>query len=285
MFDERDNRIESAGPSVPVRIIGFDGSPEAGDILIAMSSDSEAKNVAQQRQQLKREQELRQKRHVTLDDIATQIKLGGVQTLNLILKGDVSGSVEALSDSLLKLSTQEVKVNIILKGVGAISESDVQLAIASDAVIIGFHQSPSVKARALADIEQVEIREYDIIYDCIEDIENALEGLLAPDLEEKIKGRAEIRVIYKISRMGNIAGCYVLDGKIERKDKVRLMRDGIKIWEGGIQTLKREKEDVKEVREGFECGIFLDGYNDIKEDDIIEAYEMVEVKRTLSQSK
>lgn len=285
MFDERDNRIESAGPSVPVRIIGFDGVPEAGDVLIAMESDSEAKNVAQQRQQLKREQELRQKRHVTLDDIATQIKLGGVQTLNLILKGDVSGSVEALSDSLLKLSTQEVKVNIILKGVGAISESDVQLAMASDAVIIGFHQAPSVKARALADIEQVEIRQYDIIYDCIEDIENALEGLLAPDLEERIKGRAEIRVLYKISRMGTIAGCHVLEGKIERKDKVRLMRDGIKVWEGGIQTLKREKDDVKEVREGFECGIFLDGYNDIQEEDIIEAYEMYEVKRTLSQSK
>jgi translation initiation factor IF-2 len=285
MFDEREHRIDKAGPSVPVRIIGFDATPDTGDILIAMKSDSEAKNVAQQRQQLKREQELRQKRHVTLDDIATQIALGGVQTLNLILKGDVSGSIEALSDSLLKLSTQEVKVNIIHRGVGAISESDVQLAMASDAVIIGFHQSPSPKAKALADIEKVEIREYDIIYAVVEDIENALEGLLAPDLEENIKGRAEIRLIYRISRMGNIAGCYVLEGKIQRNDKVRLMRDGIKIWEGGIQTLKREKDDVKEVREGFECGIFLDGYNDINEEDVIEAFEMVEVKRTLSQSK
>lgn len=279
MFDERDRRVQKAGPTIPVRITGFDGLPEAGDVLRALDSDSEAKNIANQRQQLKREQELRRIQPTTLDDISQQISLGDVKDLKLIIKGDVSGSVEAISDSLLKLSRDEVKVQILHKGVGAITESDVMLAVASGAVIIGFQVSPTAKSRKLAEIEAVDIRQYNIIYDCINEIQLALEGLLTPEIRENTTANVEIRKVFKISKIGYIAGCYVKSGKITRSDKVRLLRDGLPIYNGSIGSLKRGKDDVKEVEQGFECGIMLDNCNDIKPGDFIEGYELVEIKR------
>ena len=283
MFDERGRKVEEAGPSIPVRAIGFDGLPEAGDILVAVDSDAEAKVAANQRSQRKREQEFRQVRHVTLDDISQQIQIGGVKDLYLVIKADVSGSAEALSDSLLKLSSDEVRVNILHKGVGSITESDVMLAAASGAVIVGFHVSPTAKARKTAEAEKVDIRLYSIIYDCINEIRLALEGLLTPDTEEEITSTVEIRRIFKISKTGVIGGCHVMSGKITRNDRVKVLRDGLPVYNGTLHSLKREKDDVKEVDAGYECGIMLEGFQDIQVGDVIEGYKIVEIKRTLSQ--
>ncbi len=281
MFDERGKNIKEAGPTIPARVVGFDGLPEAGDILIGLDTETEARNIATERQQLKREQEFRSTRLVTLDDISQQIKEGGVQDLNLIIKADVSGSMEALSDSLLKLSTDEVRVNILHRGVGAINESDVMLALASQAVIVGFQVSVTTQARKLAEKDTVDIRQYNIIYDCINEISLALEGLLMPELKEDITAEIEVRKLFKISRIGTIAGCYVLSGKISRNDKVRVLRDGLPIYTGTIQSLKRGKDDVKEVDTNYECGIQLDGFNDLDTGDIIQGFQVIEVKRQL----
>lgn len=281
MFDERGRKVEEAGPTIPVRAIGFDGLPEAGDILAVVSTDSEAKAISNQRSQRKREQEFRQVHHVTLDDISAQIQVGGVKDLNLIIKADVSGSVEALSDSLLKLSTDEVRVDILHKGVGSITETDIMLAAASSAVIVGFHISPTAKARKAAEAEKVDIRLYSIIYDCINEIRMALEGLLTPDTAEEITSTVEIRKIFKISKTGVIGGCHVTSGKITRNDRVRVLRDGLPVFKGTLHSLKREKDDVKEVDAGYECGIMLEGFQDIQEGDIIEGFKIVEIKRSL----
>ncbi len=281
MHDERGHKLDSVGPSSPVRVVGFDGLPEAGDSFFIVENEVEARNISNERKQLKREQELRQVHHVTLDEISAQIKIGGVQDLNLIIKGDVGGSVEAISDSLLKLSTEEVRVNILHKGVGPISESDIMLAAASGAVVIGFNVAPSVVARRLADNEKIDVRLYSIIYDCINEVHLALEGLLKPDIKEEITSEVEVRRIFKISRLGAIAGCYVLSGKIFRNDKVRLLRDGLPIFTGSISSLKRGKDDMREVDTSYECGIQLDGFNELQENDIIQGFKLVEVRRSL----
>ncbi|MCX6135684.1 MAG: translation initiation factor IF-2 [Ignavibacteriales bacterium] len=282
MFDERGKRVEVAHPSQPVQLIGFDGIPQAGDDLVVLENDREAREISNKRQQLKREQDFRQRRMITLDDISKQIKEGQVKDLPIIVKGDVDGSVEALSDSLMKLSTGEVKVQVIHKGVGGISESDVLLAAASRAVIIGFHVRPNLNARRLAESEEVDIRLYSIIYDAINEVKSALEGMLAPSLSEQVLATVEVRDVFKISKIGTIAGCYVQDGKIVRNNKVRLVRDGLVVFDGGISSLKRFKEDVREVEQGFECGIALEGFNDIKAGDTVEAYTIVETKRKLA---
>jgi len=282
MFDERGKRVEVAHPSQPVQLIGFDGIPQAGDDLVVLENDREARDISNKRQQLKREQDFRQRRMITLDDISKQIKEGQVKDLPIIVKGDVDGSVEALSDSLMKLSTGEVKVQVIHKGVGGISESDVLLATASRAVIIGFHVRPNLNARRLAESEEVDIRLYNIIYDAINEVKSALEGMLAPSLSEQVLATVEVRDVFKISKIGTIAGCYVQDGKIVRSNKVRLVRDGLVIFDGTIASLKRFKDDVREVEQGFECGISLEGYNDIKVGDTVEAYTIVETKRKLA---
>jgi translation initiation factor IF-2 len=282
MFDERGIPVYQAGPSIPVRVIGFNSLPEAGDVLLGLSSDFEARAISNERQQLKREQQFRQMHLMTLDDISKQIQIGGIKDLYLIIKGDVQGSVEALSDSLQKQSTDEVRVIILHKGVGAITESDVMLAVASKAVIIGFQVSPTANARKLAEKESVDIRLYNIIYDAINEIRLALEGLLTPELREDITATVEIRKVFRISKLGYIAGCFVKEGKIHRNDRVRLLRDGLPVYNGTINSLKREKEDVKEVDTNFECGIMLDGFNDIEVGDIIEAYKLLEIKRTLT---
>ncbi len=280
MLDERENSIEEATPSMAVKVVGFEGLPQAGDILTVVNSDSEARGIANKRMQLKREQEFRQVHHVTLDEISKQIQIGGVKELNLILKGDVGGSTEALGDSLQKLSRDEVQVVILHKGVGAITESDIMLAIASGAIIIGFQVGLTSKAKKLSDTESVDIRTYNIIYDCIDEIKLALEGLLTPETKEDIVASIEVRKVFKVGKSGNIAGCYVQSGKITRNDKVRLLRQGLPVFTGGIQSLKRNKDDVREVESGYECGIMLDGWNDIQPDDIIEAFKIVEIKRT-----
>ncbi|HTY37873.1 MAG TPA: translation initiation factor IF-2 [Bacteroidota bacterium] len=282
MFDERGKRVEVAHPSQPVQLIGFDGIPQAGDDLVVLENEREARDISIKRQQLKREQDFRQRRMITLDDISKQIKEGQVKDLPIIVKGDVDGSVEALSDSLMKLSTSEVKVQVIHKGVGGISESDVLLAAASRAVIIGFHVRPNLNARRLAESEEVDIRLYSIIYDAINEVKSALEGMLAPSLSEQVLATIEVRDVFKISKVGTIAGCHVQDGKIMRNNKVRLVRDGLIVFDGTIASLKRFKEDVREVEQGFECGIALEGYNDIKVGDTVEAYTIVETKRKLS---
>ena len=281
MFDERGQRVELAGPSRPVQVIGFDGIPQAGDELIVLADEREARDISMRRQQLKREQDFRQARRMTLDEISQQIKEGQMRDLPVIVKADVDGSAEALSDSLMKLSTKEVQVHVIHKGVGGISESDVLLAVASSAVIMGFHVRPNLKARQLAQQEDVDIRLYTIIYDAINDVKNALEGMLSPTITEEVVATVEIRNVFKISKVGTIAGCYVKDGKIGRNNKVRLIRDGIDVFEGGISSLKRFKDDVREVEQGFECGIALENYNDLKVGDIIEAFRIVETKRKL----
>ena len=281
MFDERGKRVESAGPSQPVQVIGFDGIPQAGDALVALDDERKAREISMTRQQLKREQDFRQRRMVTLDDISQQIKEGQVKDLPIIVKGDVDGSVEALSDSLMRLSTSEVKVQVIHKGVGAISESDVLLAAASQAIVVGFHVRPNMNARRLAESENVEIRLYNIIYDAINEVKSALEGMLAPSMSEEVLATVEVREIFKVSKVGTIAGCHVKEGKISRNNKVRLVRDGLVVFDGGIASLRRFKDDVKEVEQGFECGISLEGFNDIKTSDVIEAYRIVEVKRKL----
>lgn len=281
MTNERGKRIKEAGPSTPVQILGFDGAPTSGDSFYATKTEGEAKSIASERMQLIREQGIRATKHITLDEIGRRIAVGNFKELKVIVKGDVDGSVEALSDSLLKLSTEEIQVQVIHKAVGQISESDVLLASASDAVIIGFQVRPSQNARVIAEKEQIEIRLYSIIYDAIEELKAAMEGMLEPTTEEKIVANVEIRETFKISKVGTIAGCMVTSGKINRNNKVRIIRDGVVRYSGEIGALKRFKDDVKEVAKGYECGIQIKNYNDIEIGDIIEAYELVEVKRTL----
>jgi translation initiation factor IF-2 len=285
MFDERGNRVEIAKPSTPVQVIGFDELPEAGDSFVVVEDEKKAREIANKRAQLKREQTFRQLRAISLSKLSEQIKEGKVKELPVIIKADVNGSVEALSDSLMKLSTDEVKVRIIHKAVGAISESDVLLAQASGAIIIGFNVRPTSSAKKLAESENVEIRLYNIIYNVIEDVKKALEGMLEPEKREEFLGTAEVRETFKISKVGTVAGCFVTEGKIPRNAYVRLIRNGIVIYEGKIASLKRFKDDVKEVEAGLECGIALENYNDIKVGDIIEAFNILEVKRKLEEVK
>ncbi|MEQ8336427.1 MAG: translation initiation factor IF-2 [Cyclobacteriaceae bacterium] len=281
MFDHRGKRIDVAGPSTPVQMLGLDGAPQAGDRFNVMESDREAREIATKREQILREQSIRTKKHITLDEIGRRLAIGSFKELNVIIKGDVDGSIEALADSMLKLSTNEIQVNIIHKAVGQISESDVLLASASDAVIVGFQVRPSNSARKLAETEEIEIRLYSIIYDAINDVKDAMEGLLEPTSEEVITGNIEVREVYKITKVGTVAGCYVTDGTVKRSNQVRLIRDGIVVYEGEINQLKRFKEDVNEVKNGFECGVSIKNFNDIKVGDIIEGFETKEVKRTL----
>ncbi|WP_323789253.1 translation initiation factor IF-2 [Psychroserpens sp.] len=281
MHDERGKEIKVAGPSTPVSILGLDGAPQAGDKFNVFEDEREAKQIAAKRTQLQREQSVRTQRHITLDEIGRRIALGDFQELNIILKGDVDGSVEALTDSFQKLSTEEIQVNIIHKGVGAITESDVLLATASDAIIIGFNVRPMGNARQIADNEEIDIRTYSIIYDAINDLKDAMEGMLSPELKEEITGTAEIRETFKISKIGTIAGCMVTNGKIFRSSGIRLIRDGVVIHTGELTSLKRFKDDAKEVAKGYDCGIQLKGYNDIQIDDVIEAFQEVEVKKKL----
>ncbi len=282
MFDERGNRVEAAGPSIPVQLTGLDGIPQAGDPFLVLESDREAREISLRRQQLKREQDFRQIRLTTLDDLSQQIKEGGIKELAVIVKGDVDGSVEALSDSLMKIEHKEVKLRVLHSGVGTISESDVILAAASGAVIIGFRVRPNLNARRLAEKEKVDIRMYNIIYDAIDDIHAALEGLLSPEKKEEVVGTAEVRAVFKVPKIGNVAGCYVQEGKIVRNNRVRLIRDGIQVFDGTVASLKRVKDDVRDVESGFECGIGIENFNDIKVGDVIESYKIVESKRKLS---
>ena len=282
LLNERGEPRVDAGPSTPVVLLGLDGAPTAGDEFHVMDSEQEAKKIATRRSQLQREQSVRTQKHITLDEIGRRIALGGFQEINVIVKGDVDGSIEALSDSLQQLSTDEIKVNIIQKAVGQISESDVMLAAASDAIIIGFQVRPSLQARKLAENEQIDIRLYSIIYDAIEELKQAMEGMLSPDVEEKIICNIEIRDVFKISKVGTIAGCMVLDGSLNKNTGVRIIRDGVVVYTGKLSSLKRFKDDVNEVKKGFECGLSIANYNDIKVGDIIEGYTEVEVKRTLS---
>jgi translation initiation factor IF-2 len=281
MFNERGQKIEEAGPATPVSILGFEGAPNAGDKFFVFEDEREAREIATKRQQLQREQSVRTKKHLTIEEIGRRIALGDFKELNLIVKGDVDGSVEALVDSLQKLSTDKVQVSIVHKGVGQISESDVLLASASDAIIVGFQVRPSTGARKLAEAEEIQIRQYSIIYKAIEEIKEAMEGMLSTKIEEKVVGTAEIRETFKITKVGTIAGCYVQDGKINRNNKVRIIRDGIVMYSGNLGSLKRFKDDVKDVTKGYECGLNIDKFNDIREGDIVEAFEEVEVKQTL----
>ena len=281
LLDERGETRNDAGPSTPVVLLGLDGAPTAGDEFHVIESEQEAKKIASRRAQLQREQSVRTQKHLTLDEIGRRIALGGFQEINVIIKGDVDGSIEALSDTLQQLSTEEIKVNIIQKAVGQISESDVMLAAASDAIIIGFQVRPSLKARKLAEAEQIDIRLYSIIYKAIEELKLAMEGMLRPDVEEKIICNIEIRETFKISKIGTIAGCMVLDGSLTRQTGVRLIRDGVVVYTGKLSSLKRFKDDVNEVKKGFECGMSIENFNDLKVGDIIEGYEQVEVKRVL----
>jgi translation initiation factor IF-2 len=281
MQDERGKNVKEAGPSRPVSILGLDGAPQAGDKFNVFEDEREAKAIAVKRTQLQREQAVRTQRHITLDEIGRRIALGDFQELNIILKGDVDGSVEALTDSFLDLSTEEIQVNIIHKAVGAITENDVLLASASDAVIIGFNVRPMGNARQLADKEEIDIRTYSIIYDAINDLKDAMEGMLSPELKEEITGTAEVRELFKISKVGTIAGCMVTDGKIYRNAGIRLIREGVVIYTGELASLKRFKDDVKEVSKGYDCGIQIKNYNDLKEGDVIEAFREVEVKKKL----
>ena len=281
LYDERGNQINSAGPSMPVSVLGLDGAPQAGDKFNVFSDEKEAKQIASKRTQLVREQSVRTQKHLTLDEIGRRIAIGEYKELNIILKGDVDGSVEALSDSFEKLSTDEIHVNIVHKAVGAITESDVLLASASQAIIIGFNVRPSGNARTIADKDDVDIRNYSIIYDAINDLKDAMEGMLSPELKEEITGNAEIRETFKISKIGTVAGCMVLDGKVFRKSNVRLIRDGIVITSTSLDSLKRFQDDVKEVSKGYDCGIQLKNYNDIKVGDILEFYNELEVKKKI----
>jgi translation initiation factor IF-2 len=281
MFNERGQKVNEAGPATPVSLLGFEGAPNAGDKFHVMEDEREARNIALKRQQLQREQSLRTKKHLTIEEIGRRIALGDFKELNLIVKGDVDGSVEALTDSLQKLSTEKIQVRIIHKGVGQISESDVLLASASDAIIIGFQVRPSATARKLAENEEIQIKLYSIIYKAIEEVKEAMEGMLSARIEEQITGTAEIREVFKISKVGTIAGCMVLDGKIGRTSKVRVIRDGIVIYTGELGSLKRFKDDVKEVVKGYECGLNIDRFNNIEVGDNVEAFEEVEVKQTL----
>ena len=281
MFNERGQRVKEVGPSEAATILGLNGAPQAGDQLNSMDTDQEAREIATRREQLAREQSLRTQKTLTLEEIGRRLKLGDYQELNIVVKGDVDGSVEALSDSFIKLSTENIVVNVVSKGVGQISENDVTLAAASKAVIVGFQVRPSAQARRLAEREGVEIRQYSIIYDAIEEVKEAMEGMLKPTIREEITANVEVRQVYNISKVGQVAGAYVIDGKVSRSNKARLIRDGIVIFTGNIAALKRFKDDVKEVTTNFECGISLAGCNDIKEGDIIETFEEIEVKQKL----
>ena len=281
MFNERNQRVTVALPAEPVIILGLDGAPQAGDKFNVMENERDARNIANKREQLAREQGLRTQKHITLDEIGRRIAIGNFQELNLIVKGDVDGSIEALSDSLIKLSTEEIQVNVIHKAVGAISESDIMLATASNAIVIGFQVRPSVSARKIAEKEQIDIRLYSIIYDAINEIKAAMEGMLSPEIKEEITGTAEVMEAFEITKVGTIAGCIVRDGKIIRKDKVRVIRDGIVIYTGTLGSLKRFKDDVKEVNKGYECGLNIDNYNNVKEGDFIEAFTLTEVAKSL----
>ena len=281
MLDERGKNLKEAGPSIPVTILGLDGAPTAGDKFKVYTDESEGKSVASKREQLQRELSIRTKKHTTLEELGRRIALGDFKELNIILKGDVDGSVEALSDQLQRLSTEEINVNILHSGVGQITESDVNLATASDAIIIGFNVRAGANAKELADREEIEIRTYSVIYKAIEEVKEAMEGMLSPEIKEQVIGSVEIREVYKISKVGTIAGCMVLSGKVTRNSKVRLLRDGIVKFDGELESLKRFKDDVKEVTKGYECGISLKGYNDIETLDLLEIYEEVAVKKKL----
>lgn len=281
MQDERGMEVFEAGPSTPVSLLGLDGAPTAGDRFNVFEEEKEAKQIAAKRTQLVREQSVRTQRHITLDEIGRRIALGDFKELNIILKGDVDGSVEALTDSFQKLSTEEIQVNIIHKGVGAITESDVLLASASDAIIVGFNVRPVGTARQLADKEEIDVRSYSIIYDAINDLKDAMEGLLSPEMKEEVLGNVEIRETFKISRVGTIAGCMVMDGKITSNSMIRIVREGVVVYSGVLASLKRFKDDVKEVTKGYDCGLQIKGYNDIKIGDTLEAYIEVAVKKKL----
>jgi len=281
MQDERGRNVKEAIPSTPVTILGLDGAPQAGDKFYVFEDEKEAKQIAAKRTQLLREQSVRTQRHITLDEIGRRIALGDFKELNIILKGDVDGSVEALTDSFQKLSTEEIQISIIHKGVGAITESDVLLASASNAIIVGFNVRPMANARALAEKEEIDIRTYSIIYDAINDLKDAMEGMLSPEMREEVTGTVEIRELFKISKVGTIAGCMVTDGKIYRNSKIRLLRENVVIYTGELSSLKRFKDDVKEVSKGYDCGLQIKNYNDIKEGDIIEAFQEVAVKKKL----
>ncbi|MDE5638464.1 MAG: translation initiation factor IF-2 [Odoribacter sp.] len=281
MFNERGGKLEQAGPSEPALILGLNGAPQAGDKFNVLGNEKEARLLANKREQLQREQGLRTQKHITLDEIGRRIAIGSFQELNIIVKGDVDGSIEALADSLLKLSTDEIQVNVIHKAVGQISEGDVMLAAASNAIIVGFQVRPSMSARKLAEKEQIDIRLYSIIYTAIEEIKAAMEGMLSPEIKEEITGTVEVLETFKISKVGTIAGCVVRDGKITRAAKIRIIREGIVVYTGALGSLKRFKDDVKEVTKGFECGLNIENYNDIRIGDMVEGYEEVEVKKTL----
>ena len=281
MFDERNNKVSEAGPSTPVLVLGFENAPQAGDTFISVESERAAREISIKRSQVKREQDHRQVKLITLDEIANQISIGGVKELPIIVKGDVDGSIEALSDSFMKIANKEVNVRVIHKGVGAISEGDVLLAAASNAIIIGFHVRPNVNARKLAETQKVDIRLYNVIYDAINEVRSAIEGMLSPTLSEEMVAAVEVRQTFKVPKAGTIAGCYVTEGKITRQNKIRLIRDGIVIYEGDLSTLKRFKDDVKEVDAGYECGLAIASFNDIKVGDVIEAYKIIETKKKL----
>ena len=281
MFDERGNALDAVPPSSPVSVLGLDGAPQAGDNFNVLEDEKEAKQIAAKRMQLQREQNVRTQRHITLDEIGRRIALGEFKELNLILKGDVDGSVEALTDSLQKLSTEEIQVNIIHKGVGAITESDVLLASASDAIVIGFNVRPMGNARSIADKEEIDIRSYSIIYDAINDVKDAMEGMLSPEMKEEITGTAEIRETYKISKVGTVAGCMVMTGKIFRNSGIRIIREGVVIHSGFLSSLKRFKDDAKEVAKGYDCGLQVKNYNEIQEGDTLECFQEVAVKKKL----
>ncbi|RCW37397.1 translation initiation factor IF-2 [Marinilabilia salmonicolor] len=281
MYNERNQNIDKAGPAEPVLVLGLNGAPQAGEKFHVMENEKEAKDIATKRSQLQREQGLRTQKHITLDEIGRRIAIGNFQELNLVVKGDVDGSIEALADSLIKLSTEEIQVNVIHKAVGQISESDIMLAAASNAIVIGFQVRPSLAARRIAEKEEIDIRLYSIIYDAIEEITAAMEGMLSPEIKEQITATVEIRDVFKITKVGTIAGCMVKEGKVKRSSKVRVIRDGIVIYTGELGSLKRFKDDAKEVASGYECGLNIKNFNDIKIGDIIEAFEEVEVSRTL----
>ena len=281
MFDERGKNVKKAGPSDPVNVLGFSSAPTAGDIFQVFSTEQEAKDLSTKRSQLQRQQEIKAQRRITLTDIGNRLAVGNFQELKIIVKADVDGSAEALSDALLKLSTKEIEVNVIQKSVGQISETDVNLAIASDAIIIGFQVRPSANARKLAEKEEVDVRLYSVIYKAIDEVKAAMEGMLAPEFEEEVTGNAEVREVFKISKVGTIAGCMITDGKVYRDSMIRLIREGVVIYSGELASLKRFKDDVKEVNKGYECGLQIKNYNDLKEGDVIECYREVEVKRTL----
>ncbi len=283
MTDERGKKIIAAPPAMPVQVVGFDELPLAGDVLVALANERVSREISNRRKVIKREQTMRgSQHHVTLEDISKEIKEGMIKQLSIVVKGDVDGSVEALSDSLAKLSNDEVRVQVIHKAVGAISESDVLLAAASNAIVLGFHVRPSSAARKLAEAESVDIKLYSIIYDAIDNVRKGLEGLLSPEIREDVVGSLEVRQTFKVPKFGTVAGCYVVDGKIQRNNRVRLVRDGIVVFEGTIASLRRFKDDVREVEEGYECGVSLENYNDLKEGDTIEAFAIVETQRTLA---